>query len=505
MAATNPPPSPTDNMWTTSTLIIPEGPSDDKSVVYTLTNSPDHFVTVISYTFHDTLLGNVTYFYQTLAMISLILSFLLMVIVIAMFFIRKEIATRPSVRLSGWMGLTDFILSLILFIRFDYDFMSTRSQASLKVLNWLMSAMPLTFVLLNTCIVFQLQLTVLMRKERLAQILSRGYEVFSFTLGLGLPLVIFKFAPTIVWDGQQLFFFPVPDTGSHIKDVLLRSYLWEFIAMAYCIVVTVLLVFRLFPMWSRFRNNTSSNNNNSSSNNNLVLPEGTTTTSTSSSTSTTAMMTAKTTTTETYGDDINNNDNYYIKSNPRAEKRYGGFGGPGYFYSNYNNNNGSATTLCSNNSSNYQNPGGLYHNLNNNVSNAPINTHFNPSPNYTGPGVGFYSPLIKKQQQHLDLNNRNPTLTTTTTTTPTTTYGTTKQRNQIRKTILRIMLYPIVLILFRLPYDLFITADVPYYFYHGIYVLCGVQGIFNFVVFLVNPGLDEFWTLLRERFGNRSF
>ncbi|KAJ1912695.1 hypothetical protein H4219_005508 [Mycoemilia scoparia] len=457
MAATNPADS-----WPTSTIIVPEGPNDDKSLVYTVTDTENQMIMIPHYTFSETLLGNVTYFYQTLAMISVILSFLLMVIVISMFFIRKEIAKRPSVRLSGWMGLTDFVLSFILFMRFNYDFMSSRNEASLKVLNWLMCAMPLTFVLLNSCIVFQLQLTVLMRKERLAQILSRGYEAFSFTFGLGLPLITFKVFPNIVWDGQQVFFLTIPNSGTHVRDFLVSDYLWEFIAMAYCVVVTVMLLFKLYPVWSRIRSN----------HNDLALPEGTSTDSGGTAT--------------------------HIGTT--IEKKFGG--GP------YGNSSAALS-----------NPG-PYHGINDSV------THFTSVPNSAGTVGGFYSPLIKKPEISSNTNigsgsvrgyhNQPPPTPgfgtgtgtgggNTTNDSHLITYGSAKQRNQIRKTILRIMLYPIVLIVFRLPYDIFITAPLPYYFYHAIYVLCGIQGIFNFVVFLLNPGLDEFWALLRSKFSNRSF
>ncbi|KAJ1675551.1 hypothetical protein EV182_001043, partial [Spiromyces aspiralis] len=67
-------------------------------------------------------------------------------------------------------------------------------------------------------------------------------------------------------------------------------------------------------------------------------------------------------------------------------------------------------------------------------------------------------------------------------------------RDQIRNTIIRIMLYPLILLIFRLPYTAFyLDPNASFNIYHAMYILASLQGFVNLVAFLITPGFTEFW------------
>ncbi|KAJ1910686.1 hypothetical protein H4219_006149, partial [Mycoemilia scoparia] len=360
-------------------------------------------------------------------------------IVITIYFVKPVVASRPSVRLSGCMALTDMVYSLILFLRFNYDFMSSRDQASLRVLNYLTYGMPLVFVFLNTCIAFQLQITVLMRKEKLASILNRGYEAISFILGLGLSALTFKFFPMFIWDSYQIMFI-TPASRHRTLYLCLSDFIWEYICIGYCLIVTMAVLFQLFPMWQR------------SHKPELIDPDYTEKTASVSLGS-------------------------FIKK--RQGQLYGSSKSNTQLNMSVETIDARATMVNSNDNSG--------------DGNADIC-------NKTGTGQMSVKDLLKeKNHSQLSLSIRSFRKTTTSSSSDQVkkrniiSFCTPHKRRQIRRTILRILLYPIVLIVFRLPIMIFQSTDSSYSLYHGIYLLTTTQGTANFIVFLLNPGLDDFW------------
>ncbi|KAJ1911988.1 hypothetical protein H4219_005762 [Mycoemilia scoparia] len=72
-------------------------------------------------------------------------------------------------------------------------------------------------------------------------------------------------------------------------------------------------------------------------------------------------------------------------------------------------------------------------------------------------------------------------------------FTTSKHCKQVRRTIQRILLYPVEIILFRLPYIIVMLSMVDENAGYITNTLISIHGIFNFAIFLINPGLEEFW------------
>ncbi|KAJ1671537.1 hypothetical protein EV182_007579, partial [Spiromyces aspiralis] len=239
-----------ESLFTTS---IFAGTEDKYTVDYTVTFEGTPLA--VHYTYDDSSIFShaaITAFKAT-SFLSLGSSFILMVTVISMIIIRRDIGLRPSIRLSGFMGFVDFSYSLLTLMRFYNSVMVHTNNTSMRFWIWATFALPFTYVLLITCIMFHLHLTVLVRKEHLAMPLSRGYEAFSFILGFSLPLVTLDFNRKIFWDGFQNIAVVYDLHGTRYPMYLLSGFLWEYICMFYSLCVAVCLVFKLYPIWSHMQ------------------------------------------------------------------------------------------------------------------------------------------------------------------------------------------------------------------------------------------------------------
>ncbi|KAJ1911306.1 hypothetical protein H4219_005980 [Mycoemilia scoparia] len=147
-------------------------------------------------------------FFKFIYMLSFALSLFIITTVIVLAFLRPDVFKRPSVRLSGSIAVANAVYALISFLLTHYPLMSSLSQLQLATIFWLRESFPLILVLLNDCIVFHLQLTVLMRKTKLAKkFFYPGYEVFSFVAGLAITAYVFKFKDNILWKGRSTTFY----------------------------------------------------------------------------------------------------------------------------------------------------------------------------------------------------------------------------------------------------------------------------------------------------------
>ncbi|KAJ1919198.1 hypothetical protein H4219_002145 [Mycoemilia scoparia] len=75
-----------------------------------------------------------------------------------------------------------------------------------------------------------------------------------------------------------------------------------------------------------------------------------------------------------------------------------------------------------------------------------------------------------------------------------------RDRRQLKFTILRVMLYPLVPIITRTMSLVIDGLGITHYPALANSMLPASQGILNFVAFMFNPGLDEFWAWLRKQF-----
>ncbi|KAJ1915890.1 hypothetical protein H4219_004077 [Mycoemilia scoparia] len=386
--------------FSTSTSYVSNISTGAKSWFYTDTLTDQSLLNiVVTMLGSETMYGRYEIFLQVTQILSLVLSATTLMTVICIAFIRPDIAKKPSIRLSGWMALTDIIFSLILFLMLQYQFMTSRKAIDLGILDWLRWGMSMTFVLLNTCIAIQLHLTVLANKPRLARKLNYGYEAVSILVGMGLPAILFKLRMLPVWNPKLIRFMIYTEVSKSNIKYLLCDFLWEFIAMFYCLVVIVLVLYKIF------------------------------------------VVSRDVVSVQTYHPD-------HIEP------------------------------LTSSSSSNI-----------NTQSASPSCLEDQTRMGFIGEGRGeectALSPtLVNSKSGDSNNNSQSTTLTV-------------DRQNNLRKATLRILLYPLVLLIIRVPYTLSVfIAPNPIPALYLTYTLCSIQGTVNFIVFLINPSLSELWPLI---------
>ncbi|KAJ1914181.1 hypothetical protein H4219_004900 [Mycoemilia scoparia] len=441
------------------------------TVTFTAEVAPEQSAVIVTY-FDSTGFGDAVPVYMAFHCISILASLVVLAIVLTMLFVNPKVAKRPSMRLSACIAAMDIGISGIYLARFAYPFMAEQPKASLYVMTWLTYAFQLVSTLLTTCIAFHLMLTVLMRKQTLAGRTNCYYELVCFTFGLAVPTASFKLFRNPIWDSYNIGMqYLITDVAGSSMSPNVRSlvcaYLWEFICIGYCVVVCTLLAFKLFPVLESMRGVE------------LTMPEGDDDDRTGGGDSEGTMI----------GSGTCGNDSFKPK-NPKKRTWINGF----------------RFTLSNGMSNNHSN-GDVYHHNHYDFGN-------NTDLTMKGVGVGIaphdYARINGSELSHVGNNNNQPPATpysiavppphNSTSSAPQRniiSYASAKQRKQIRRTIQRILLYPIEMIVFRIPTILFIMTPVDYKFGYAVHALMSIHGIFNFVVFLFNPSLDDFWPWVR--------
>ncbi|KAJ1917989.1 hypothetical protein H4219_002877 [Mycoemilia scoparia] len=233
----------------TVTRYINQSTHDTIFVTVTHTSSNTVIVKINSYV--STEYGDALTLFNVLNGISIVLSVFTMAAVITLYFVRKPVAKRPSIRLSGWIGAADFLTSLMFILQGSYSFMSARNQASIRIIGWINSLGPVAFIFLSSAIALHLQLTVIMKKDSLAQRLDPFYELISIGLAILFTHPNLYVKRQVVWDPYKQVNH-VGDYAFSKKAIFwLFDVLWELLGIVYCFIISVILIFRLWPLWSR--------------------------------------------------------------------------------------------------------------------------------------------------------------------------------------------------------------------------------------------------------------
>ncbi|KAJ1913134.1 hypothetical protein H4219_005336 [Mycoemilia scoparia] len=415
--------------------------------------------------FGKSIVGAYIYGLQALYILGMILSLIVVLTTIVGYFISPEIVKRPSIRLSGVIGAVDLSYSIILFVLVNYRYNDAITIPQSTALKLLFEAAPMLFVFLNTCIVVQLHLTVLLRKEHWAERVSPFYELVSLVLAFGFASLQFIDFKETRWNLYTMLFESVIDRDERMEFMLyISGPVWEYLTLAYCLVITVLVLLRLFPMWKKTSANGGSGGGGSSD---LDMKR--------------KRMTHP---------DIKRKDWERIQREEMLKELQeqqqqdsgvtmmmmmsGGSADQRYLFLE------SQTSLVNFNNSTSNNSGsGLGYN-NSGGSND------NTSPTSTATPT-----TATNNNEKANSNNkpRIPPMSMHVSCTP-------KQRKKMRKTILRILLFPIVTIVLRV---LLVIADyVPTSEASQAmaFTLFALQIIVSFVLFIVNPSMDELLPLM---------
>ncbi|KAJ1679851.1 hypothetical protein EV182_001203 [Spiromyces aspiralis] len=441
----------TETVKMTNTFDLP-GSSD--AVFFTYTQELTGITLKYEISAREVYYGNTVEFFRAFNCISLICSAAIIAIVLTLFFNNPAVARRPSIRLSGWMAVTDIVVSSIQLARMSYPFFNRQTTAAHRVSIWLTNSMYLVFTFLTTCVTIHLMLTVLLRKQHLANKISRHYELVSFVLGIGLGATIFHYTQEIVWDPIILTTHYL-GSKTKLRDIyMICEFIWEIPCIAYCIIVSLLISLHLWPIFARMRVIS------------LTMPE----------------------------DD---------------------------------------TTIVCNGSNKLGNAGGVSsgcHPLNNGcITSTHISAHGTLAGNSNYEYMPLHTPTKMATSDANSLSMSQPEITSNITTRPSAvgfapsvgmpysiilgrldatpnmvSYASKTQRKHIKRTIQRILLYPIQLIVFRVPYMCFYsTLSSSLTLNYCIYTIIALQGVINFVVFLLNPTLEQhFYPWIKSKIGS---
>ncbi|KAJ1679508.1 hypothetical protein EV182_001906, partial [Spiromyces aspiralis] len=197
---------------------------------------------------YNPMLGNWLYPYFALSIASIALCFAVIVVVLTMLFVRRDVALKPSFRLSASIAATDIIISSCRIAKLYPDYMASLSNLHLRVVSWLGTYATLSFMFLTGCIVLQLQLTVIQSKAHVAALLSPFYEIFSFALPL-LMTHANLYAFDIEWSSEINDFASKADPKRYLAYSWSVYYAWIVLIWAYSIVVCAAVTIKLLPFW----------------------------------------------------------------------------------------------------------------------------------------------------------------------------------------------------------------------------------------------------------------
>ncbi|KAJ1680379.1 hypothetical protein EV182_000100 [Spiromyces aspiralis] len=194
---------------------------------------------------YNSRLGNAVYPFLSVNIASIVLSVIVIATVVLMLFIRRDLAVKPSFRLSAWIAATDIILSCIKIVQLHHMYMLSLPEKALQFIEWMLYFSGLAFMFLTDCIVLQLQLTVLHSKAHIAARLNPYYEAFSLGFALALAHPFMYLAKTVWNPDRQLL-------SSFASNAMLTGFIWGcvlvwmILSLLYCIITCFVLVLKLW-------------------------------------------------------------------------------------------------------------------------------------------------------------------------------------------------------------------------------------------------------------------
>ncbi|KAJ1918650.1 hypothetical protein H4219_002453 [Mycoemilia scoparia] len=366
----------------------------------------------------NAIMGKWVYVEFALDITSIVLSVVVIAIVVSLFFIKREVALRPSFRLSAWIAAMDIIMSSAKIVKLFNEYMSKIPVGHVKFINFALMFTSVAFVFLTDCIVLQLQLAVLHNKGHIAAMLNPYYEAVSILAAFIVTqptLYVFK---DVVWLPEYQIIYTSTSNSEGIRIMWGTFMAWMVGGIGYMLIICFFLVLKLMPMLIGMKTKKVFNH---------PEPSKEQIEQSRSSSRTLGML----------------------------RKRFGrNKKDPG------NNESGRDTGDEEKETDNSGNT------VNGNGTKGPNDQKY---PGASGGGMNHTQNLP-------------------------TTHVTDRHRRHVRNTILRIMLYPLVPIITRtIAVVTQITQLSPLPVYLLSTLLPASQGILNFIAFMFNPSIGEFW------------
>ncbi|KAJ1915703.1 hypothetical protein H4219_004172 [Mycoemilia scoparia] len=197
-------------------------------------------------TFFNYRLGNWVYVCLGLSISSIILSAVIIAITLWLLFSRhrSNVGMRPSIRLSAWIAVMDIIWQFTRLEKLFSHYMAGLSDIQLRFHKWMGDFSTLATMFLTSCIILQIQLTVLHNRRELALRLSKFYETFSIVVSLVIThpnMYIFEFK----WIKRKQLVIKFADATRY------QIYTWlglcgiELVLWAYCLAICIAVAVRV--------------------------------------------------------------------------------------------------------------------------------------------------------------------------------------------------------------------------------------------------------------------
>ncbi|KAJ1938475.1 hypothetical protein FBU59_004424 [Linderina macrospora] len=164
----------------------------------------------------------------------------------------RELFSRPSFRLSGWIAAADLIYSVTQLFVFNNEYMSALSERSLRAIIWMLSGSVVTFVFLTVCIGIHLVMTVFLRKTHIANRIQRYYEYVSFFLGFLVTHSYMYMYEKVGWmPSMQVFRIAMSGPSEYYRNIWLAQYVWTASGILFLFIVSILIYLQMMQVISR--------------------------------------------------------------------------------------------------------------------------------------------------------------------------------------------------------------------------------------------------------------
>ncbi|KAJ1918664.1 hypothetical protein H4219_002467 [Mycoemilia scoparia] len=417
---------------------------------------------------------------------SIILSSITILIVVCC--IRhRDFVDRPSFRLSASIAFGDICYSLghILLYNTSVD-EPNMEESKLRAMFWLWFFGLGLMVFSTTCITLHLHLTAVLNKPLLAIRLSSWYEVFAWTVSFAVSQPLFYIYVKLLQVPTFRTVVLIETSKKSIRAKAWFIYIWMAIALVYCLIVCILVVERLFPIWRR-------------STAELRRPEGHDNSSHGSNTGR-----------EMMGRSVASQTGHTVyERRQQAAAAAAALASGREKFQNYNSssrqNNGVKPPLLSSMAIS-RGAGNISHMLNNasnhNIrENSLSNNDRRYLPNSLSESFSFGGrdmPPPRDPNSSLGAGGGGPPLTSALllTTNPRIKSQAYlhKRKREIELMVLRIFIYPLIPLITTIWQPVYHTlVDSSITLGYVCLLMPSMQAIFNFLVFLINPTMDEFW------------
>ncbi|KAJ1919199.1 hypothetical protein H4219_002146 [Mycoemilia scoparia] len=130
---------------------------------------------------------------------------------------------------------------------------SVTSLGGKRIFIWFQMFSWLWYILLITSMNIHNHLSILAKNARYKMLVSRWYELGSFMMAMGLALVVTFVVKTASWRYPIRWYIMESHGISPMKIYWLIDYIWELLAMGYCLIVSWLVVRKLRVPLNRMR------------------------------------------------------------------------------------------------------------------------------------------------------------------------------------------------------------------------------------------------------------